>query len=303
MRHVKQQTGFTLIELMATLAILGLLIAVAVPVMGSVMADAKKQSKEASITLIEKAGTLALLGNAPFDICGIYLVPTLVRKGYLGLEKEHDLYSYTNYVIQKPNKTFKFNGKPKEVFDFMRDPIQDRTAWKIIDYNGDNKNVVIPRTLCEKPVKTIGERAFSSNNLTDITIPQSVTMIKDYAIAFNDLTNLTLPDSVTIIGRHAFHGNDLKTVTFSTNTTIIGEYAFYGNDLTMIKIPDSVTKIGGYAFVSNNLESVIIPESVTTIEPEAFAANHELVIKGVAGSEAERFANSEGVTFQAIEID
>lgn len=107
-RH-KQQEGFTLIELMATLGVLALIITIAVPVIGNMMNDAQAGSKKVSISMIEEAGQLAYLGGLEFDTKEQYFVPTLVQEGYLQLDKDNTLYKASNYVVKEPNHTFEFN--------------------------------------------------------------------------------------------------------------------------------------------------------------------------------------------------
>ena len=56
-------------------------------------------------------------------------------------------------------------------------------------------------------VTSIGEGAFSSNQLTSVVIPNSVTSIGDRAFSYNQLTSVVIPSSVTSIGDRAFSGN------------------------------------------------------------------------------------------------
>lgn len=59
-----------------------------------------------------------------------------------------------------------------------------------------------------------------SNQLTSVTIPDSVTTIGSSAFANNQLTNITIPNSVTTIGRYAFY----KSSTSNQNlTTMINQ--------------------------------------------------------------------------------
>lgn len=44
-----------------------------------------------------------------------------------------------------------------------------------------DKDIIIPSTYEGKPVVSIGEKAFKSNSLTSIEIPNSITSIEDYA--------------------------------------------------------------------------------------------------------------------------
>ena len=146
---------------------------------------------------------------------------------------------------------------------------------------------------------TIDERAFANcQQLTGITLPDSVTTIGDYAFSNTGLTSITLPNSLTAIGNAAFGntgltsihipasvitlGNNcfssltgLTSVTFAPNShlTTIGDSCFYNlTGLTSIILPDSLITIGSGAFQGcNGLTSIIIPANVTTIGNYVFA--------------------------------
>ena len=135
-------------------------------------------------------------------------------------------------------------------------------------------DVVIPSSINEVSVTTIGDRAFYQNNLTSVIIPDSVTTIGNSAFSRNNLTSVVIPDSVTTIGDSAFRSNNLTSVVIPDSVTTIGNYAFRSNNLTSVVIPNSVTEIGGATFAYNNLTSVVIPDSVTTIGIGAFESNN-----------------------------
>ena len=133
--------------------------------------------------------------------------------------------------------------------------------------------LVIPATLGIYPVTSIGVAAFASNNLTTVSIPNSVTTISGLAFYGNTLTSVTIPNSVTSIGGNAFSTNALASVTIGSSVTSIGDSAFWGNLLTSVTIPNSVTSIGEDAFSTNDLTSVTIGSSVTSIGAGAFWGN------------------------------
>jgi hypothetical protein len=90
---------------------------------------------------------------------------------------------------------------PKSEFDY-----DDQFAFaygEIKKYKGTNKDIVIPNTIWDNPVISIGESAFSSKSLTDVTIPDGVTYIGRQAFAYNDFTRITIGENVTL-GENAF---------------------------------------------------------------------------------------------------
>ncbi len=172
-----------------------------------------------------------------------------------------------------------------------------------IDYTGTATDVNIPKTVTNNggndfEVTSIGDYAFTENNLhsvtipnsvtsigngafefnylSSVTIPNSVTSIEGGAFALNSLTQVNIPNSVTSIGSSAFSANNLSSVTIPNSVTSIESGAFGHNQLTSVTIPDGVTSIGGYAFAVNNLSSVTIPNSVTSIGNGAFEFNPDL---------------------------
>ena len=60
---------------------------------------------------------------------------------------------------------------------------------------------------------------------------------------------------------------------------------------------------GAFAGCDLNLESVIFASSVSAISNDAFRQEAEITIKGVEGSYAEKFAESNGMKFETITYD
>ena len=122
---------------------------------------------------------------------------------------------------------------------------------EIIDYRGTAKEITIPEKINGKTVTSIGDLAFYSNQLTSVTIP----------------------NSITTIGRSAFSSNQLTSVTIPNSITAIGEAAFSNNKLTSVTIPNSVTSINSSAFANNSLKTIY---GTAGSYAETYAKNHNL---------------------------
>ena len=123
-------------------------------------------------------------------------------------------------------------------------------------------------------ITAIGNVAFSQNQLTNITIPNTVTSIGSSAFSDNQLTSVIIPDSVTSIGSSAFLNNKLTSVIIPDSVTSIEVRTFFYNQLMDIIIPNTVTTIEEFAFAENKLTNVTIPASVTTIGDSVFEYNN-----------------------------
>ncbi|MBF4359048.1 leucine-rich repeat protein, partial [Vibrio anguillarum] len=77
----------------------------------------------------------------------------------------------------------------------LNDVTFDKESGAIIDYVSDYREIIIPEHLNGTPVTTIGKKAFQDNQLTSVTIPDSVTTIGEGAFSHNQLTSVTIPDS------------------------------------------------------------------------------------------------------------
>ncbi len=138
---------------------------------------------------------------------------------------------------------------------------------------------------------------------TAVVIDDGVTNISAQAFTATHISTIELPASITIIDLAAFAGcSNLTEITIPSSVESIGDGAFvFCTQLTTVNLCEGLQSIGSNAFKScTNLTSVTIPESVTSIPDDAFDGSGLTTIKGVAGSYAETFANSNDYTFVAI---
>lgn len=156
--------------------------------------------------------------------------------------------------------------------------VRDDKTYSIINYKGNNKEVVIPQKINGIKVTSIGERAFEMKSITAVIIPDTVNYIENWAFCNNSLSSLVIPDSVIFIG----------------------DVAFMYNYITDLKIGNSVAYIGGAAFNSSlDIEELIIPDSVTYIGGNCFYDSDVKKIIGKSGSAAEKSAKESGIPFEA----
>ena len=139
----------------------------------------------------------------------------------------------------------------------------------------------------------IGNWAFATTKITEVSIPNSVTTIGDYAFRFTLLETANIPTSLQTMGVGVFSSTNLKSiiipsnleeipnytfdgcklltnVVFPSTLKTIGQEAFRQTALTSVNFPNSLTTIGSYAFRSSQLATLTIPSSVTTIGAVAF---------------------------------
>lgn len=84
--------------------------------------------------------------------------------------------------------------------------INDKSEYLVGIGTATDRDIVIPAERGGIPVTGIGNGAFSDSAVRSVTIPKSVTEIRDYA--FEDcafLESIVIPDSVRYIGNFAFY--------------------------------------------------------------------------------------------------
>lgn len=149
------------------------------------------------------------------------------------------------------------------------------------------KNYEIPSSYCEKPVKAVGDDAFTSCTLYSVTIPDSVELIGVRAFMNCKLLEIDIPDSVTEIKFGAFAMcSSLREVTVPQSVTKLGAKAFaYCTSLERAYLkceveflPDnvlanSVAQSGGNTYTNTQLKQVYISSTVKKINVTALSGN------------------------------
>lgn len=210
------------------------------------------------LTEIVIGANMEKIGNEAFRGC-IELKTVRIEDGDKPLTIEDSAFQQCSSIV-----TITLPGRVKEIGDYAfywMDSLRlvqfgegiTEIGEMAVYYNASLERVEIPST-----VKEIKEGAFSSNyNLKRVTFAagSQLETIGNFAFSSSAITEITIPATVKTIGSYAFtaqtNNPTLTTVNFADGTVLetIGGNAFQNHkNLKSIVIPGSVTAIGPYAF-------------------------------------------------------
>ncbi|WP_179319724.1 leucine-rich repeat domain-containing protein [Winogradskyella helgolandensis] len=185
-----------------------------------------------------------------------------------------------------------------------------------IDYDFSGGTIVnipatVPFSVTTYDVTSIGNMAFmgsivNGDQLTSVTIPNSILSLGENSFNGNSLTDIIIPDSVTSIGGQAFAYNDLVNANIGNNVVDIASSAFRNNQLTSIIIPDSVTSIGANAFGNNPLNAIIAlattPTTVITGTNDSFANDRSNINLILTGNSTNEYVTDSGALWTGFKM-
>ena len=136
--------------------------------------------------------------------------------------------------------------------------VVSKTSVEIKKYIGSEENVTIPAEFQNKPVTSIGPDAFAKTNVYEVTIPESVTAIKD--AAFSNCTHLhkfiiLLPSSLNSIGDSVF--SDCYGITsfyFPDSVESVDTGMFFMTDFRYVSIPKHLEGGEFFKYLSEDCE-------------------------------------------------
>ncbi|MFD1171300.1 prepilin-type N-terminal cleavage/methylation domain-containing protein [Oceanobacillus picturae] len=110
-KMLKKEKGFTLVELLAVIAILAIIVAIAVPTIGNVISDSRGKADDANIELIKNAARLADVSGKFTE--GGMTVSKLEEAGFLEevpTKPEDDTAVYSGTVTKETDGSFKYTA-------------------------------------------------------------------------------------------------------------------------------------------------------------------------------------------------
>lgn len=106
-KMIKGEKGFTLVELLAVIVILGIIVAIAIPAIGNIIDKAESDADQAEITLILDAARLYEVSN---DLP--VTVKELIDKDFLEERKDELTDYYTTKVIRDADGNLALDPAP-----------------------------------------------------------------------------------------------------------------------------------------------------------------------------------------------
>lgn len=163
---------------------------------------------------------------------------------------------------------------------------------EINQYNGDDKDVVIPEKSNGKAVTAVAAETFLRSDITSVEIPDTVTVIEEKAFyECEDLVSVKISENITEIGDAAFiNCKNLKSIRLPASLKTIGSAAFYGCESLTFEIAEGADFVYEDGVLYNKAKTDVIwvsgqkdlskftfPASVKAFQPYALAGHTELV--------------------------
>jgi len=300
---MNKKKGFTLVEILAVVIILGVISIIVYPVLNKVLKDNRKRAFEASLNAVVRAAELYktdnnnVLGIVDYDDetidisnLGKWEAGTLTDS--VDTDGKSKIYLTGFYDGEFCATGFEGNftiieGKCVETPELCFLMENNEIIQYGFDYSACPTNVNIPASINGQDVLYIGEGVFENSPIASVIIPNSIREIRDDAFNDSALTSLDLTNatSLQIIGFGAFEYTHLTNVDFTNLTSLVeiqgGAFEYSGLTGTLdLTNSTNLTRIWPYSFEENQISSVKL-SGLTHLERIGEYAFEENNITGV----------------------
>ena len=294
---MKNRNGFTFVEMLAVVAIVGLLLGISTFAISKVLDNSRKEIYLASVkTQLE--GVKLLIESEEYDV---YDENTTYYFDYHLLKQTDDIRSpYGDWVDAYVVVTY--NGEKlkyywtgidtagwridlrKQVEKMTKKDIYNKAGNILAGNSLEGKDNIVVSKVNDKG-KEVQEDEELSNHLTaeEADLCYEYEMLDDNTCRITNYkescgSDVNMPSSingsvVTKIGRGSFRGKNITSVTLYDGVEVIELGAFQDNAINKLKLSKSIKKIEDYAFYKNQIPEVSFPEGLTTIGSWGFANN------------------------------
>lgn len=262
LKLTQKQSGFTIVELLVVIVVIGILAAISIVAYNGVTANAEKAALQSDLRNGSNQLELTQLDTGSYPANSNNLKKS--EKTEFQYSGGGASYCLSASTVNKPNVVYRISSQSKNIEQGTCAVSAIATTEACFGFNGGTGTIS-------------SYFDYEDNNTSNPACPRSVvipseisgmpvTAISFFSFRDRQLTSVTIPGSVESIGMQAFFSNNITSVTFSSpsSLTTIQESAFEDNLITSISLPGSVTYIGEYAFTSNPAMTVSISTETST---------------------------------------
>lgn len=229
MKLVKQaKQGFTMLELIIVIAILGILASIMIPVVSGYIDKVNMATDTANLRMLNSVSQLFRLESDPITedlFSGITSdtarMNALISHGYLTNEvspkQKNKYYTWMTDIQQ----WILVNQKVATTLTGVTMATGGHNGYIKGSYTGSEMDVVVPLKLDNVNITHVYQDVFNGKGLTSVVFDSETQITEIHARAFNNnnLTEITLPDSVKKLDYAAFNNNPITKITIGAGVT------------------------------------------------------------------------------------
>jgi len=226
MRTLKQiENGFTLLELIIVMAILSILAAVMIPVVSGYVEKANIATDSSNLRMLNSVSQLFRLESDPIteDLFSGLTTDTarmnaMIDQGYLRtsvapIQKD----KYFTWMTDTQQWMLRDEKIPSTLTGVTM-ATGGHSGYIKGSYSGSEKSLVVPLTLDGVTITHVYQDVFSGKGLTSVDFDAETSIYEIHARAFNNnnLTEVSIPDSVKKLDYAAFNNNPITKITIGS---------------------------------------------------------------------------------------